>query len=105
MLPHTQVLSAEFSVLSYKVTRFTEKPTTAVAEELIKQHALWNGGVFAYKLGYVLNKAHELIEFEDYKDLYKRYAELKKISFDYAVVEKETLSLNLLLAKPHTLVN
>lgn len=42
-----------------------------------------------YKLRYVLDKAHELIDFTDYKDLFDKYAELNKISFDYAVVEKE----------------
>ncbi len=51
---------------------------------------MWNGGVFAYKLGYVLSKAHELIDFEGYEDLYEKYGELEKISFDYAVVEKES---------------
>jgi len=71
------------------VKEFKEKPTEEVAAKYIEQGALWNGGVFAYKLGYVLNKAHELIEFEDYQDLYKRYAEQRKISFDYAVVEHE----------------
>ena len=40
-------------------------------------------------LRYVLDKAHELIDFTDYKDLFDKYAELNKISFDYAVVEKE----------------
>ena len=48
-----------------------------------------NGGVFAYKLKYVLDKAHELIDFTDYEDLFSRYDTLTKISFDYAVVEKE----------------
>ena len=55
-----------------------------------RRAALWNGGVFAYKLGYVLDKAHELIDFTDYNDLYAKYESLKKISFDYAVVEHET---------------
>lgn len=41
------------------------------------------------QLRYVLDKAHELIDFTDYKDLFDKYAELNKISFDYAVVEKE----------------
>lgn len=41
------------------------------------------------KLGYLLDKAHELIDFADYDDLFSKYAELQKISFDYAVVEKE----------------
>ncbi len=72
-----------------KVNTFKEKPDTESAGEYISQGALWNGGVFAYKLGYVLEKAHELIEFIDYTDLYEKYEALDKISFDYAVVEKE----------------
>ena len=60
-----------------------------MAEEYIKQGALWNGGVFAYKLKYVLDKAHELIDFVDYDDLFRKYDTLTKISFDYAVVEQE----------------
>lgn len=71
------------------VKMFKEKPTAAVAEEYIRQGALWNGGVFAYKLKYVLDKAHELIDFTDYQDLFAKYDTLTKISFDYAVVEKE----------------
>lgn len=72
-----------------KVSTFKEKPDVSVAEEYIKQGALWNGGVFAYKLKYVLDRAHELIDFVDYDDLYAKYDTLTKISFDYAVVEKE----------------
>lgn len=71
------------------VSTFKEKPTADVAKEYIAQGALWNGGVFAYKLQYVLDKAHELIDFTDYHDLYEKYETLTKISFDYAVVEKE----------------
>lgn len=71
------------------VQTFKEKPTADVAEQYIAQGALWNGGVFAYKLGYVMNKAHELMDFTDYADLFAKYDTLKKISFDYAVVERE----------------
>ena len=71
------------------VKTFKEKPDTKTAEKYIEQGALWNGGVFAYKLKYVLDKAHELIDFTDYQDLYNKYETLTKISFDYAVVEKE----------------
>ena len=78
--------SAEHTAM---VKTFKEKPTAAVAAEYISQGALWNGGVFAYKLKYVLNKAHELIDFVDYQDLFNKYETLTKISFDYAVVEKE----------------
>lgn len=69
---------------------FTEKPTKEKAEEYIAQGALWNGGVFAFKLHYVLNKARELLGSGEYQYLFDHYADLPKISFDYAVVEKET---------------
>lgn len=71
------------------VSTFKEKPNAATAHEYIRQGALWNGGVFAYKLNYVLGKAHELIDFTDYQDLFAKYDTLTKISFDYAVAEKE----------------
>lgn len=72
------------------VVTFKEKPDAETARTYINQGALWNGGVFAYKLKYVLDKAHELIDFADYQDLFDRYDSLTKISFDYAVVENET---------------
>ncbi|MEZ3505122.1 MAG: cupin domain-containing protein [Lachnospiraceae bacterium] len=72
-----------------RVSTFKEKPDAETAKSYISQGALWNGGVFAYKLKYVLNKARELIDFTDYQDLFSRYGTLEKISFDYAVVEKE----------------
>lgn len=72
-----------------EVSMFLEKPDEEKAREYIDQGALWNGGIFAFKLGYLLNKAHSLIDFTDYEDLFSRYSTLKKISFDYEVVEKE----------------
>ena len=72
-----------------RVSTFKEKPDVKTAEEYIQKGALWNGGVFAYKLSYVLNKAHELLDFTDYQDLFGKYETLEKISFGYAVVEKE----------------
>lgn len=72
------------------VKTFKEKPDVKTAESYISQGALWNGGVFAFQLKYVLKKAHELIDFSDYDDLYSKYETLKKISFDYAVVEQES---------------
>ena len=72
-----------------KVLTFKEKPDVKTAEGYISKGALWNGGVFAYKLKYLLDKAHELIDFTDYKDLFNKYETLNKISFDYAVVEHE----------------
>lgn len=73
-----------------EVDTFKEKPDEKTAGEYIAKGALWNGGVFAYKIGYVLDIAHKLIDFEDYRDLFDKYETLEKISFDYAVVEKES---------------
>lgn len=72
-----------------KVESFKEKPDAATAQKYIDNGGLWNGGVFAYKLGYVLRRSHELIDFTDYSDLFSKYETLTKISFDYAVVEHE----------------
>ena len=71
------------------VSVFKEKPTEEIAKGYIAQGALWNGGVFAFRLGHVLDRAHELIDFTDYADLFDKYETLEKISFDYAVVEHE----------------
>ncbi|HFM6970377.1 TPA: sugar phosphate nucleotidyltransferase [Enterococcus faecium] len=72
------------------VKEFKEKHDKATAEKYLAQNAVWNAGVFAFKLGYLLEKAHAMVDFEDYRDLYSKYETLTKISFDYAVVEKET---------------
>lgn len=72
-----------------RVQTFKEKPTEDVVAEYIRQGALWNGGVFAYKLKYVLDRAKELIGFSDYRHLFSQFDQLQKISFDYAVVEHE----------------
>lgn len=71
------------------VKEFREKPDEETARQYISQGALWNAGVFAFRLDYFLRKAHSMIDFTDYHDLYGKYDTLEKISFDYAVVEKE----------------
>lgn len=72
-----------------KVTMFKEKPSADMAADYIAKGGLWNGGVFAYKLQYVLEKVKAEVNYTDYYDLYSKYEQLTKISFDYAVVEKE----------------
>lgn len=71
------------------VRSFKEKPTAQVAAEYIEKGALWNGGVFAFRLGYLIEKTYELTGYREYADLFNTYENLPKISFDYAVVEKE----------------
>lgn len=72
-----------------RVSMFKEKPIAATAKDYIDQGAMWNSGVFACKLYFVLEKAKKLLGTSDYNELYANYANLSKISFDYAVVEKE----------------
>ena len=70
------------------VARFTEKPTVSVAEGLLKEGAYWNGGVFAFKLGYMLSIVRKYMKSDSFEDTYSRYGEFPKISFDYEVAEK-----------------
>lgn len=74
---------------SSRVKLFQEKPDASAAKKYVESGALWNGGVFACRLGYLLEKAHEQINFTDFEDLYDQYDKLKSVSFDRAVVEKE----------------
>jgi mannose-1-phosphate guanylyltransferase len=70
------------------VERFVEKPEEAVAERLIERGALWNCGVFAFRLSYVLGILGDYGNFTTYRGLRSHYGELPKNSFDYEVVEK-----------------
>lgn len=72
----------------YKVSRFTEKPTVEVAKELLTQNAFWNGGVFAFRLVYMMNIVSKYIQSDSFEDIRSRYSEFPKISFDYEVAEK-----------------
>lgn len=60
------------------VPAFAEKPDEITAAKLIQEGALWNAGVFAFKLGYILERIPRPLI----------YSELPKISFDYHIVEK-----------------
>ncbi|GGH23915.1 sugar phosphate nucleotidyltransferase [Paenibacillus segetis] len=72
-----------------KIDRFIEKPSVAEASNLIELGALWNCGVFAFRLGYIL----KLLEAGNwptrYEEFLDKYHLMPTISFDYQVVEKE----------------
>lgn len=71
-----------------RVAHFSEKPNEEKAKELLKQNAFWNGGVFAFRLGYMMNIVNQYIQTETFEETHKRYTEFPKISFDYEVAEK-----------------
>ncbi len=70
------------------VLEFREKPDMQTAEELIQKGGLWNCGVFAFKLSYLMGIIKNTIPCACYADVLRQYGELEKTSFDYAVVEK-----------------
>ena len=73
-----------------RVLSFHEKPDESAAQRYIDEGALWNSGVFACRLGYILRKARRRLGCSDYEGLLSAYESLEKISFDYAVAEHET---------------
>ncbi len=76
------------------VDRFTEKPDEQRAQELLEMGAVWNGGVFAFKLGYIDNIIDKYVFSPTFEDIHARYSEFPKISFDYEVVENtESIAL------------
>ena len=59
------------------VLRFKEKPSEEEAEKLIKEGALWNAGVFACRLDYLLKRAERVFGNSSYNYLVQHYPELK----------------------------
>lgn len=75
-------------LIAWPVDRFQEKPSLDKARTLLDEGAKWNGGVFAFKLGYLLDIVNSRQEIEGFESFRNHYSDLKKISFDYEVVEK-----------------
>ncbi|PGZ06207.1 mannose-1-phosphate guanylyltransferase [Bacillus cereus] len=81
--------SSSVQIPSYKkVNQFIEKPVQSKAKELIKQEALWNCGVFAFKLGFLIQYLTSMKIPVQYEELIQQYSTLPQRSFDYEVVEK-----------------
>ena len=88
---------AEYHDLSaYQVNRFTEKPDRDTAESFIAtQRFSWNSGMFIFRAGVVLNelKQHAPDILAPLQEKGKAaYADLPKISVDYALMEKTQLA-------------
>ncbi|WP_040951882.1 sugar phosphate nucleotidyltransferase [Gorillibacterium massiliense] len=72
----------------FTVHSFKEKPRKEEAEAMIEQAALWNCGVFAFRLDFLINLlivgGHPI----QYEEMAKKYSTLPKTSFDYEIVER-----------------
>lgn len=70
------------------VCEFKEKPETEAARQYISKGALWNCGVFAFRLSYLRDLSTRYANSETYEGFVAAYGLLPKNSFDYEVVEK-----------------
>ena len=80
--------AAEAGDICLPVAHFTEKPSAEKARELLEQKAYWNGGVFAFRLGYMMDIVRRYVPARSFEETRSRYARFPKISFDYEVAEK-----------------
>lgn len=69
------------------VRKFVEKPTKELASRLIDAGALWNCGVFAFRLRYGISLIEAYSRDSNFSSLCRYYKDLPKTSFDYEVVE------------------
>jgi mannose-1-phosphate guanylyltransferase len=79
-----------------KVLSFREKPTKEIAEQYVTDGYLWNAGIFVCNAGVMLDlfKMHapdiyeELLKIKNGGSVESVYPNIRKISFDFAVMEK-----------------
>ena len=72
----------------FDIKGFKEKPQLEEAKRLLAQKALWNCGVFCFKLGLIKSYCLKYGINFSYSDVKASYEKLPKISFDYEVLEK-----------------
>lgn len=70
------------------VKHFKEKPYVEEAQKLIAQGALWNCGVFAFRLEFLLKFIQKVMPGATLDTLLARYAQLPLASFDCVVAER-----------------
>lgn len=76
--------------MSDKVSFFQEKPSKELAKLLIEKGAVWNAGVFGFKLSTILDTVRNLNLEPTYSFLNKNYDKLPANSFDYEFTEKQS---------------
>lgn len=70
------------------VKKFVEKPDVATATDLIEEGALWNSGVFAFKLGFITTLSDKYVTGDTFENIRRQYTDYPVTSFDYEVAEK-----------------
>lgn len=69
------------------VRRFAEKPDIPTAKQLLEQGALWNSGVYVFRISYMQSQSALAGLPETYEELLQQYETLPVRSFDKQVAE------------------
>ncbi|MBH5319132.1 hypothetical protein I6N90_15095 [Paenibacillus sp. GSMTC-2017] len=83
--------SIETSSYDWKVKGYHEKPCEALAEQFLSEGAMWNSGVYAFSLEFLLSKLTDAKLPVHYEELYKHYNKFPKLSFEEAVISDPTV--------------
>lgn len=86
-LPSAATAGKQENIAYVPVDSFVEKPDRQAAEALLEQQAMWNCGIFAFRLCDLLNRLEAAGFPMDYAELQRQYHRLPKSSFDVEVVE------------------
>ncbi len=65
-----------------------EKPDLQTAQKLMEEGAFWSGGVFVFRLGFLKKLIQKEMGQVSFEQLYARYDELPKSSFDNEVIAR-----------------
>lgn len=84
ILPNTD--NAKYG--TYTVEQFIEKPDISTATAMIDGGALWNGGLFAFRIGYMIELLNGYLKADSFEMVRSQYELFPKNSFDYEVVER-----------------
>lgn len=82
------ILPERLSDTPSPVILFKEKPSVSDAEKLISEGALWNAGVFAFRLAFITEISDRFMSYPNFSGYLENYDRYPVTSFDYEVVEK-----------------
>lgn len=75
-------------MFEHKIRAFKEKPYEDEAKSLMMDGALWNSGIYAFQLNFMITMLMERGLSIHYDELYKQYYKLPKSSFEAEVTQK-----------------
>ncbi len=93
IVPGENVYITDKGAECIRVNKYIEKPTENLAQELLNRGALWNTGVFSFRLGFLVDlmqKYFESSNVQTVEDFTAEFGKLPKKSFDHEVLENNS---------------